>query len=114
RRKSSRWALLVAWVGSLILPVIVIGARYENPVLELFNRTVSPVVTGPHLVGARVEWDDPDSWHDWTQVMEDYQIISVHVALSPPGLPMWYGFIKQLMEWNPALANRLYIALLPN
>ncbi len=119
RRISARWSLLVAFLGGVLLPVVVISLRYDNPILELFNRTVSPVVTGPHLVAAQLDWGDVEAWFDWTSVMEyyggyDQNAVSIHMALSPPGLPMIYGGINQILEWLPDVSNALYGALLPN
>lgn len=112
-RRGTRSAAIVAIIGGILLPYIVIGMRYDNPVLETFDRTVSGVVTGPHLLGSQIEWGNLDSWRDWPRVMDEYHTRSIHMAISPPGLPMFYGLLNQLFEAMPAVSNFLYERIIP-
>jgi len=112
-RRSTRWVTFVAILGGVLLPFIVIGMRYDDPVLENFNRTVSGVVTGPHLLGSQIEWGDLDVWRNWPRVMDEYHTRSIHMAISPPGLPMFYGLVNQVFEWVPGVSDALYERIIP-
>jgi hypothetical protein len=112
-RRGTRSTVLVAILGGVLLPFIVIGMRYDDPVLENFNRTVSGVVTGPHLLGSQIDWGDLEAWRDWTSVMDEYHTRSIHMAISPPGLPMFYGLLNQLFEWMPGVSDFLYERIIP-
>jgi hypothetical protein len=109
--KGRTLTLIWAIFGACVLPLGVTALRYDMPVVELFHRTISPVTTGQHLIGARIDWSDP-SWHDWATAMVEYRDVSIHVALSPPGLPMLYGGLDGLLEGLPALSDALQRPLL--
>ncbi|MCU0513135.1 MAG: hypothetical protein MUE40_11255 [Anaerolineae bacterium] len=113
RRPTARLALLIAFVGSALLPYGVVWLRHSDPLLELFRRTISGVTTGPHLLAARIDWQNPAEWQDWVAVMDEYHDLSVHAGQSPPGLVLFYAGLNQLLAWSPPLAQTLYTALLP-
>ena len=112
RARSSRlvrgWALL----GAATLPLFGIALRHEDVLFTLFARTASPLTTGPHMAGAQVDWSSR-AWLDWGAVMEHYRAYSVHVALAPPGLPLFYGLLGAALDRLPALAEPMQRALLP-
>ncbi len=113
-RRAARRGAVLLWsaVGAALLPLAVIALRHEDVLFTLFARTASPLTTGPHMAGAQVDWSDP-AWLDWGAVMEHYRAYSVHVALAPPGLPLFYGVLGAALERVPALADPLFRALLP-
>jgi len=90
----------------------VIALRHDDIGYELFARTASGVTTGPHLAAAEIDWGAGD-WRNWPAVMTGYQGRSVHVALSPPGLPLWYGLLNAIFDAVPDAANRLQLSLMP-
>lgn len=112
RRERDRSALLLAIIGATLLPLLVIALRYDNVLLELAYRTISPTATGPHTAAAFIEWQH-DDWRNWTARMVDFRTLSAHVALSPPGLPLFYGALNQLFAVVPAIGETVQRALLP-
>lgn len=111
RRRARIWPLLTwALLGALLIPLAIIALRGDVG-YELFVRTISGGVTGPHLAGAEINWQDT-GWRDWTAVMEGYNGRSAHLALSPPGLPLFYGALNGLLDSVPGLAGPLQRALL--
>ena len=113
-RKTARPAPVLGWslVGSAVLPLVVATLRSNDVLYELFARTISGVTTGPHLAAATIDWSAGE-WRDWLSVMERATDYSRHVALGPPGLPLWYGMLNGLLAAVPALAERLRGGLLP-
>jgi hypothetical protein len=105
-------ALMWAFLGAALLPLTVILVHFDNPLYELFVRTASGVATGPHLAAAEIDWSSP-AWHNWTAVMHSYSGRSVHVLLSPPGLPLWYGLLNAILGAFPGAAEALQRVLLP-
>ena len=112
REGTVRWLLLWAFLGATVFPLAVIALRSDDVGYELFARTVSGVTTGPHLAAAEMDWSG-GAWRDWPAVMNLYEGRSVHVRLSPPGLPMWYGLLNAIFEKSPRVADVLHRALLP-
>lgn len=113
RSQRTRWCIAWAMLGAAVLPIIVVGLRYEQPMVELLHRTLSPVTTGPHFAAARIDWSGT-AWHHWTQVMHDMRETSIHVALSPPGLPLLHAGLNTLLNLAPGLSEALERALLPH
>ncbi len=105
--KPARWILLWSIIGTVTISLVVIWLRHDQPLTELFYRTISPTTTGPHMAGALIDWESTD-WYDWRQVMLEYRELSIHVALSPPGLPMLYEAVNSIFESVPSLTNRLH------
>jgi hypothetical protein len=114
-KNQRRIALLLVWgaLGAAVIPLTILALRSDNVVYELFVRTASGVTTGPHLAAAEIDWNS-GAWHDWPAVMDSYEGRSVHVRLSPPGLPMWYGLLNAFFERFPQIADALYRVLLPS
>ncbi|MBZ0282098.1 MAG: hypothetical protein K8L97_15265 [Anaerolineae bacterium] len=113
-QKTDRAVFMVLWAffGAFLIPLFVIQLRSPDVVYELFARTVSGVTTGPHMAGAEVDWAS-GNWRDWVAIMNRFEGRSVHVALSPPGLPLWYGLLNSVIGTAPEVANGLQRTLLP-
>jgi len=113
-KRTRRAAPVLIWsaIGVVALSLAVLLLRADDVLYELFARTVSGLVTGPHLAGAQVDWAGGE-WRDWPAVMRAIFQQSGHVALSPPGLPMWYGLLNALLGAAPGVAELLHRSLLP-
>lgn len=112
RRDRAVWSITWGMIGAAAIPLLVIMLRYDDPLLELWLRTMSPITTGPHTVAAMIDWRG-DEWHVWTDMMRQYQPISGHVGLSPAGLPMIYGGLNTLFGWLPNLSAQLQAQMMP-
>ncbi|GAB1421463.1 hypothetical protein MASR2M15_16280 [Anaerolineales bacterium] len=110
-RRDSGWIRLTAFIFTLVFALLIITLRHGDPIQTLFFRTLSPTTTGPHLAAARIDWQS-DDWLHWTQVMTDMQDLSVHVALSPPALPMLYAGFTAILEPFPTLNEQIESPLL--
>jgi hypothetical protein len=111
-RGKPRWVLLWAFLGAAVLPLLVIGLRHANPITELYYRTVSPTATGPYFAAGRIDWAS-GTWHDWSAMMVEWRVISQHIALSPPGLPLLYRLLNGIINVIPGLAGVIDNQLLP-
>lgn len=112
RLGKARWTILWAMMGAAVIPLLIVWLRYDNPLLELWLRTMSPITTGPHTVAAMIDWRS-DEWHVWTEMMREYQPVSGHIGLSPAGLPMIYGFFNSVFELMPGLSVSLQRMMMP-
>lgn len=112
RRRRARWALMWAFAGAVVLALVAVWLRHDDPLQQLFIRTLSPVVTGPHFAAAHIDWQGGE-WHDWLAFMESYRDTSIHVALSPPGLPLLYGGLTDALSLAPDFSAMLQRSLLP-
>jgi hypothetical protein len=106
RREANK--LLPAWAacGVLVLTLAALYVRSDDVLYELFIRTVSGLVTGPHMAGATVDWSN---WLDWPQAVGFFEGRSVHVLQSGPGLPLWYAALNTLLDAHagpPGIAQR--------
>jgi hypothetical protein len=95
-----------AFVGAIAISLAVIYLRSDDILRELFLRTASGVTTGPHMAAAEIDWGG-GGWRDWPAVMHSFEGHSVHVQLSPPGLPMWYGFLNAILGTSPDVSDAL-------
>jgi len=112
RRERALWSITWGMIGAAVIPVLVVALRYDDPLLELWLRTMSPITTGPHTAAAMIDWRTAE-WHVWTDMMREYQPISGHVGLSPAGLPMIYAGLNTLFGWLPNLSERLQEQMMP-
>lgn len=110
--RRALWLALWAFAGALMIALCVVLLHADDPLYALFARTASGGTTGPHMAGAQIDWDSGE-WRAWTAIMARYAENGRHVALSPPGLPMWYGLLNSLLARAPAVADPLYRSLLP-
>lgn len=112
--RTQRARYVVAWsiLGATILPLLVIAQRYDDPVAELFRRTVSPITTGPHAAAAFIDWESGALRH-WPDTMVDLVQISGHMSISPPGLPLFYEMLARGLEHLPWLSDPVYRFFLP-
>lgn len=109
-----RWLMLWSIIGTVILSFAVIYVRFDNVLYEQWLRTVSGLATGQHLAGAVIDWSSPRTLTQWGDIMWDFDTLSGHIALSPPGLPMFYGGLNALLENIPAITQPVYATLLPD
>ena len=112
--RAGRARGLLAWaaLGVIALSLLATWVRAGDPLAEIFYRTVSLTATGPYTAAGMIDWSE-DAWHDWPAVMVDYQQLSQHVALSPPGLPLLYVGAGRAFEQMSPVASALQRALVP-
>lgn len=101
------WAMLAA----VVLPVLVVLLRYDNVTQELFERTASGLTTGPHRAGSEIGWGGAE-WTNWPEFVHRPEWTGGHVAVAPPGLPLWYAFLSALFDRVPFISDPLHRALL--
>lgn len=113
-RAGRRGLPVVLWsfAGALLIPLAVIAARADDVLFALLARTASGITTGPHLASAEIDWAG-GVWAGWLDVMAGFEGRSVHVLLSPPGLPLFHALINGAFDALPALADPLQWTLLP-
>lgn len=117
RIRPPRRLVLWCFLGAVTIPVACLFLL-GDPLYLLATRTLSGQATGPHLAGAAIT-DLGVTLRDWPQIMKTYLdpaqhiMISGHVALSPPGLPLLYYALDRAFEAVPALADPLGMALRP-
>ncbi len=112
-QRRVRWLMLWSIIGTVILSFAVIYVRFDNVLFEQWLRTVSGLTTGQHLAGAVIDWGSPRTLTQWADVMWDFDTLSGHIALSPPGLPVFYGGLHAILENIPAISEPVYAKLLP-
>ena len=113
-KRRPRWLMLWSIIGTVVLSFAVIYVRFDNVLYEQWLRTVSGLTTGQHLAGAVIDWHSPRALSQWSDVMLDFDTLSGHIALSPPGIPMFYGGLNAILENIPAITAPIYAKLLPN
>ena len=111
--RRHRWLMFWSIIGTVVLSFAVIYVRFDNLLYEQWLRTVSGLTTGQHLAGAVIDWGSERSLSQWADVMWDFDTLSGHIALSPPGLPMFYGGLNAILENLPSLIEPIYARLLP-
>jgi hypothetical protein len=117
--RIKRPAPLLLWclAGAVAIPIACLFIL-DDPLYSLVTRTLSGLATGAHLAGAEIH-DPAAAASAWPTIMPTYlqpgqhTMLSVHVALSPPGLPLFYAALNRLLEGWPALAEPLGMALRP-
>ena len=93
RRARAGVVLAVAFIAAALIPVMAASLR-GDALYVLFGRIFSEVASY-HMVGAAsVDWGGGE-WRDWPGVMAR---IGSHVATSPPGLLLSYGFAADLAD----------------
>lgn len=95
--------------------VIAYGAAYVRDGDALFTmlvRTLSAGATAPHPVGVWLNSPEAETlWRDWSMLMPN---LPRHVALSPPGAPMWYALLETIFNALPiSLSESLRAPLYP-
>jgi hypothetical protein len=112
-----RTPVLLIWcfLGALAIPLACLFTL-GDPLYLLVTRTLSGLATGPHMAGAEIA-DTMQAMRDWPRLMPTYiqagQHImeSMHVALAPPGLPLFYHSLDRLLDALPVIADPLGMAL---
>lgn len=102
-----RIGFLLAWtmIGTTLMTIAALAVRYD-PWFQLYTMTLSPNTSGWHYAAAHVN-DLNAALHDWPKVMQDFNGLSSHMSLSPPGMVVGYSIINQMLERVPALADAL-------
>ncbi|MDX2074918.1 MAG: hypothetical protein SFZ02_00685 [bacterium] len=96
-------------IGSSIIAFGTAYLRDGDALFTMLVRTLSPGATAPHAVGALIDWSS-DMWRDWSMLMPN---LPRHVALSPPGAPLWYGFLEGIFNNLPSVSEALRAPLFP-
>jgi hypothetical protein len=110
-RRAQKWPLLLWTAGAVVLlSLAALWVRSDDLLYELFIRTVSGVVSGPHLAGAEIDWSN---WLNWPQAVAAFEGRSIHVLQSGPGLPLWYAALNRILAVFPDLSANLQKPLLP-
>jgi len=112
-KRRPRWLMLWSMIGTVVLSFAVIYVRFDNVLYEQWLRTVSGLTTGQHLAGAVIDWSSQRAISQWADVMWDFDTLSGHIALSPPGIPLFYGGLNTILENISAITEPTYAKLLP-
>lgn len=108
--------LWVLFTGVIIgSAMIAYGAAYVRDGDALFTmlvRTLSSGATAPHPVGVWLNsLEAQPLWRDWSALMPN---LPRHVALSPPGAPMWYALLEGIFNALPtSISEALRAPLYP-
>lgn len=107
--------LLMLWsiIAVVLLSLASVYTRYDDVFYGLWIRTVSIGTTGPHYAGAAIDWSSQRTITQWGEVMQDFNLTSSHLALSPPGLAVFYAGINSILEGVPSLTKPIFQFLLP-
>jgi hypothetical protein len=115
RIKHPAVVMLWGFMGAVAIPIACLYLL-DDPFYLLVTRTLSGLATGTHMAGTEIR-NATQTARDWPQIMPTFlqegkhSMMSVHVALSPPGLPLFYHALNRLLEAVPALADPLGMAL---
>lgn len=111
-RLRARWIIAWAMAGTLLLTAGVLLLRADDPIYELFARTVSPLTTGVHYAAAEIDWSGV-AWHDWPALMRGMEGRIAHVSLAPPALPLLYAALADALDRLSPVSGAVQRALLP-
>jgi hypothetical protein len=105
--------LYVAWCvfGTMLLSVTLLMAQ-GDPLYLLFNRTISGLTTGGFTAATRTD-DFSNALRHWPELMPTFETFSSHMVISPPGWPLSYALISNILEKMTFLADPLAIILRP-
>ncbi|HEX2620967.1 MAG TPA: hypothetical protein VHL11_12490, partial [Phototrophicaceae bacterium] len=112
RTHQARYALLWGLLGTVGLSLAVAYVREGDVLYMLFTRTVSLPSSSEWWAGATINWSGGE-WLDWTGVMTRYGVITSNIGTSPPGIPMLYALVTDLIGKSPNLTESLFRGLLP-
>lgn len=117
-RLQRAWAIRCwSFAGAAIIPVACLSLL-GDPFYLLVTRTLSGLANGTHLAGTQIT-DLGQTLRNWPQIMETYLqpgahfMLSGHIALSPPALPVFYYLLNNIAAAVPAISNPLGMALRP-
>lgn len=102
RLPSSRWLLLWAILGGVGITLASVYRSESDVHFELYARTISGGTTGWHYAAADM---DDDTLSEWPSFMSRYEGFSSHMTTSPPGMPLIYYGLNELLEQNEGLAD---------
>lgn len=99
-------------VGSAFIAYGAAYVRSGDALFTMLTRTLSAGATAPHPVGIWLDSPEVASlWRDWSALMPN---LPRHVALSPPGAPMWYAALEAVFNILPtSLSEMLRAPLYP-
>jgi hypothetical protein len=112
-----RGVVLWSFAGAVIVPLAALFLL-GDPLFLLATRTFSGLATGAHMAGVSLA-DMGQALRDWPALMPTFMdpdqhiMASVHIALSPPGLPLLFHEVMRLLEAIPPLADAADMALRP-
>lgn len=109
RAAATRWLLLWSIMFCVGLAAAVTAAHEGDAIYGLFARTVSKLATGPYWLAAHVDWANGE-WRQWTTVMRD---AGGHLSNLPPGLPMGYALLADILETFRGETQLIYDRLFP-
>lgn len=109
--KHVKLTLALSLLMTVSLSLMIVGLRHDDVLGELLARTLSTITTGQHSAAAEIDWSN-DPLRQWTTIMEGLRGRNVHVALSPPGLPLLQVGINRLLDAIPAMSNPLHLKVL--
>ncbi len=112
-----RTPILLLWcfAGTVAISVACLYVL-GDPLYLLVTRTLSGLATGAHLAGTEIA-DPLAVARNWPQIMPTYlepgqhTMLSVHIALSPPGLPLFYYTLNRVLAAVPGVADLLGMPL---
>ncbi|GAB4574840.1 MAG: hypothetical protein Kow0077_23410 [Anaerolineae bacterium] len=111
RGGRARWVLAWAWLGTALLPYLVVFLRHDDVLAEMFTRTVSGLAAGHHLAAAELDW--PAAIRQWPALMPTFFEHNIHMSTSPPGMVLFYAGLSALFDALPGLAVPLQRLLMP-
>lgn len=108
-RAAARWLILWSIVGGVVLTVASVYVTTDRIRYELYTRTISGLSEGWHYAAADI--DDRggagEVLEDWPDFMASYEYFSSHMTTSPPGIPLTYYGMNQLLAQTPFLTDQL-------
>lgn len=107
---NARLVLALAFVASIVFPLVAVGLRESDALRGLTARTFSVVASAHQWGAANIDWASGE-WRDWTAVMAR---LGSHLSTSPPGQPLLYGLLTEGIDrfgLSTALARPLVTAL---
>ncbi len=114
---GGRGVRLWAFGGSIALALATAAGQHPSLGYTLFTRTASLVATGPHHAAANLDFLSVEVLQTWTERISAYdpdaETISRHVLLAPPGIPLFYDALNELLARAPWVARPLQMALIP-
>ena len=101
-RRTKNAAPVLAWavIGGVALALAGTAARQPDVGYELFTRTAS-LATGQQWAAAQVDWASGE-WRSWAGVMTR---LGGRVTNIPPGAPILYAALSDVLERVPTLAK---------
>jgi hypothetical protein len=107
--RSGAWSVTWSVIGAVAIPMALL-APVGNPIYVMFTRTVSSQATGGFTLGTALT---PAMLRDWPQLMPTWRQFIPHIAISPPGWPLFYYGLSAALGKSPTLSQELANILRP-